>query len=145
MTGFNLYNLIVNSVPSNRKVRTQKWDTTQKVTMEAAVESLDKPSCAVETTIKIIGGRWKVLILRELLTGVKRFAQLQRALPGITQKMLTQQLRELEQDGIIHRQVYPQVPPKVEYSLTPLGTTLQPVLNAMHQWGMQYLNPKFEP
>ncbi|MBD2312596.1 helix-turn-helix transcriptional regulator [Desertifilum sp. FACHB-1129] len=106
--------------------------------MEAQQEIIAKPSCAVETTIQVIGGRWKVLILRELFSGVKRFAQLQRALPGITQKMLTQQLRELEGDGIVHRQVYPQVPPKVEYSLTPLGETLKPVLDAMHTWGVQF-------
>ncbi|MCU0526448.1 MAG: winged helix-turn-helix transcriptional regulator [Elainella sp. Prado103] len=87
----------------------------------------------------MIGGRWKVLILRELLSGVKRFNQLHRALQGITQKMLTQQLRELEDDGIIHREVYLQVPPKVEYSLTATGETLKPILEAMHQWGATYL------
>ncbi len=97
-----------------------------------------KLTCAVETTLKIIGGRWKVLILRELLVGIQRFNQLHRSLPGITQKMLTQQLRELEEDGIIHRQVYPQVPPKVEYSLTPLGESLNPVLEAMHEWGLKH-------
>lgn len=107
--------------------------------MEAQQAISYKPSCAVETTIQVIGGRWKVLILRELFTGVKRFAQLHRALPGITQKMLSQQLRELERDGIIHREVYPQVPPKVEYSLTPLGETLSPVLDAMHHWGIEYI------
>ena len=95
-------------------------------------------TCAVETTLKIIGGRWKVLILRELLVGTQRFNQLHRSLPGITQKMLTQQLRELEEDGIILRQVYPQVPPKVEYSLTPLGESLDPVLQAMHEWGIKH-------
>lgn len=94
-------------------------------------------SCAVETTLEIIGGRWKVLILRELFSGTKRFSELQRLLAGITQKMLTQQLRELEQDGLVHRQVYPVVPPKVEYSLTDLGQTLQPVLKAMHEWGLK--------
>ncbi|MEA5418101.1 helix-turn-helix domain-containing protein [Spirulina sp. CCNP1310] len=94
--------------------------------------------CAVERTLQVIGGRWKVLILRELFQGVQRFGQLQRALTGITQKMLTQQLRELEADGIVHRQVYPQVPPKVEYSLTPLGESLQPILDVMHQWGSQH-------
>lgn len=97
-----------------------------------------KLTCAVETTLKVIGGRWKVLILRELLVGMQRFNQLHRSLPGITQKMLTQQLRELEEDGIIHRQVYPQVPPKVEYSLTPLGASLNPVLEAMHEWGLKH-------
>lgn len=96
-------------------------------------------TCAVETTLGIIGGRWKVLILRELLDGVKRFNQLHRSLHGITQKMLTQQLRELEEARIIHREVYLQVPPKVEYSLTEMGRTLKPVLEAMHDWGIQYL------
>jgi DNA-binding HxlR family transcriptional regulator len=107
-------------------------------------------TCAVETTLKILGGRWKVLILRELLVGTQRFNQLHRSLPGITQKMLTQQLRELEEDGIIRRQVYPQVPPKVEYSLTPLGESLDPVLQAMHEWGVKHpiakkLNELIEP
>lgn len=95
-------------------------------------------TCAVETTLGIISGRWKVLIIRELLVGTQRFNQLHRSLPGITQKMLTQQLRELEEDGIILRQVYPQVPPKVEYSLTPLGESLDPVLQAMHEWGVKH-------
>jgi DNA-binding HxlR family transcriptional regulator len=101
---------------------------------------LDRPTCAVEQTLKVIGGRWKVLILRELFSGVKRFNQLQRSLHGITQKMLTQQLREMEADGLIHRQVYAQVPPKVEYSLTPLGESLKPVLEAMHDWGKNFKN-----
>jgi DNA-binding HxlR family transcriptional regulator len=95
-------------------------------------------SCAVETTLNIIDGRWKVLILRELFAGTMRFAQLRRALQGVTQKMLTQQLRELEADGIVHRQVYPEVPPRVEYSLTPLGESLWSVLEAMHNWGLHY-------
>ncbi len=95
-------------------------------------------SCPVETTLKIIGGRWKVLILRELFVGIKRFNELQRSLPGITQKMLTQQLREMEKDGIIARQVYPVIPPKVEYSLTSLGETLKPLLEEMHNWGLYY-------
>ena len=99
-------------------------------------------SCAVETTLDILGGRWKVLIIRELLTGVRRFNELQQSLPGITQKMLTQQLREMESDGIIHREIYPQVPPKVEYSLTPLGETLRPLLQAMHDWGVTYAQLK---
>jgi DNA-binding HxlR family transcriptional regulator len=74
------------------------------------------------------------------MAGVKRFGQLQRSLPGITQKMLTQQLRELEEDGIIHREIYPQIPPKVEYSLTPLGESLKPILYAMHEWAIQHLH-----
>lgn len=100
-------------------------------------QPLEKPTCPVETALKVIGGRWKVLILRELFQGVKRFGELHRAMHGITQKMLTQQLREMEQDGIVYRQVYLQVPPKVEYSLTPLGQSLKPVLNSIHEWGVQ--------
>ncbi|MBD2385038.1 winged helix-turn-helix transcriptional regulator [Cylindrospermum sp. FACHB-282] len=104
---------------------------------EAKIDS--RPTCGVETTLKVIGGRWKVLIIRELISGVKRFGELQRSLSGITQKMLTQQLREMEEDGIIHREVYPQIPPKVEYSLTPLGESLKPILYAMHEWAVQHL------
>lgn len=107
--------------------------------MEVQTESKKQVGCPVETTLDVIGGRWKVLILQELFKGVRRFGELHRLLKGITQKMLTQQLRELERDGIIHREVYPEIPPKVEYSLTPLGKTLQPILDAMHQWGMSYL------
>src|SRR6516164_6675488 len=91
--------------------------------------------CPAEITLAVIGGRWKVLILYQLFQGVKRFSELSRALDGITQKMLTQQLREMERDGIVRRTVYPQVPPKVEYSLTPRGQTLRPVVNAMCRWG----------
>jgi DNA-binding HxlR family transcriptional regulator len=101
-----------------------------------------KISCTVETTLKVIAGRWKVLILRELSDEVRRFGELERNLVGITHKMLAQQLKELEADGIIHRQVYAQVPPKVEYSLTELGATLQPVLEAMHNWGIHYLQTR---
>ncbi|MBC6422190.1 MAG: winged helix-turn-helix transcriptional regulator [Hormoscilla sp. SP5CHS1] len=81
--------------------------------------------------------------LRELFDGVKRFGQLHRALTGITQKMLTQQLRELEQDAIIHREVYPQVPPKMEYSLTLLGKTLEPIIYAMHDWGLPFRKNRY--
>jgi DNA-binding HxlR family transcriptional regulator len=108
--------------------------------MEAKAVSTERANCPVERTLEVIGGRWKVLILRELFPGVKRFGQLHRALHGITQKMLTQQLRELEEDGIIHREVYLQVPPKVEYSLTPLGESLKPIIDAMHEWGIRHLN-----
>jgi DNA-binding HxlR family transcriptional regulator len=94
--------------------------------------------CPAETTLDIIGGRWKVLILWQLFQGEKRFSELFRALQGITQKMLTQQLRELEKDGIVHRQVYAQIPPKVEYSLTPLGNSLRPVVDAMCEWGLKH-------
>ncbi len=95
--------------------------------------------CPVEATVSVINGKWKLLIIRELLKGPRRFSQIQRSIPGITQKMLTKQLRELERDGLIKRKVYPQVPPKVEYSLTPLGESLKEVLEAMHRWGEMYI------
>lgn len=107
--------------------------------IDSATTQSERLTCSVETTLHIIGGRWKVLILRELLDGVKRFNELHRALHGITQKMLTQQLREMERDGIVHREVYLQVPPKVEYSLTAIGQTLRPILEVMHDWGVRYL------
>ncbi|MBD2691720.1 winged helix-turn-helix transcriptional regulator [Anabaena catenula] len=107
---------------------------------EAENYSLSRPTCEVESTIKVIGGRWKVLIIRELISGEKRFGELQRGLPGITQKMLTQQLREMEEDGIVHREIYAQIPPKVEYSLTPIGESLKPILYAMHEWASQNLS-----
>ncbi len=94
-------------------------------------------TCPAEVTLAVIGGRWKVLILYHLFGGVKRFSELQRALPGVTQKMLTQQLREMERDGIVSRTVYPQVPPRVEYALTERGRTLQPVVRAMCRWGVK--------
>lgn len=108
--------------------------------MESQFKSSTRLTCAIETTIKVIGGRWKVLILRELSSGVKRFGELQRAISGVTQKMLTQQLREMEHDGLIERVVYVQVPPKVECSLTPTGESLEPVLTAMHDWAIQYMD-----
>ena len=108
--------------------------------MKAEAENHSRLTCEVETTLRVIGGRWKVLIIRELMGGVKRFGELQRALGGITQKMLTQQLREMEHDGIIHREVYLQVPPKVEYSLTPLGESLKPIIDSMHEWAVRHLD-----
>jgi DNA-binding HxlR family transcriptional regulator len=111
---------------------------TEPLTTKIPIE-LERSSCAVEQTLKVIGGRWKVLILRELFLGVRRFNELQRSLQGVTQKMLTQQLREMEADGLLDRKVYPQIPPKVEYSLTPLGESLKPILEAMHDWGEQFL------
>ena len=97
-----------------------------------------KTRCPAEITVNIIGGRWKLLILYHLFQGVKRFSELQRSVSGITQKMLTQQLREMERDGLVHREIYPQVPPKVEYSLTPLGESLRSVVDAMSHWGKMF-------
>ena len=92
-------------------------------------------TCPAELTTKLIAGRWKIVILWYLFQDVKRFSELRRALTGVTQNVLTQQLREMERDGIIARKVFAQVPPKVEYSVTPLGLSLRPVVEAMHQWG----------
>ncbi|MCC5848216.1 MAG: helix-turn-helix transcriptional regulator [Verrucomicrobia bacterium] len=94
--------------------------------------------CQVELTLKLIGGRWKVLIIQQLLQGTKRFNALQRSLSTISHKSLTQQLRELERDGLVSRKVYPQVPPKVEYRLTELGKSLAPILYAMHDWANEH-------
>src|SRR5262245_20022725 len=95
-------------------------------------------SCPVETTLQVIGGRWKVLVLHHLLDGTMRFGALTRALRGISARTLNKQLRELEADGIITRKVYQQIPPMVEYSVTPKGKKLKPVLLAMHAWGESY-------
>ncbi len=95
--------------------------------------------CTVSVTLAIIGGKWKSLILWHLSFKTLRFSQLQRRLAKVTQKMLTQQLRELEADGLIHREVYAEVPPRVEYSLTELGESVVPILQQMYQWGKDYL------
>lgn len=95
--------------------------------------------CPVEVTLEIIGGKWKAVILWHLTFKTLRFSQLQRRLPGVTQKMLTQQLRELEHHRLISRKVYAEVPPRVEYSLTASGRTLQPLLRQMRDWGNDYL------
>ncbi len=96
--------------------------------------------CSMELTIKVIGGKWKPIILHHLgKNGTHRFGEFRKAIPNITQKMLTQQLRELEADGVVHREVYPQVPPKVEYSLTDLGTSVMPVIKILTDWGESYI------
>lgn len=101
-------------------------------------------SCPVEITLKLIGNKWKILILRDLFEDKKRFSQLKKSLTSISQKVLTENLRELEKDGIIIRKIYPEVPPKVEYSLTSLGETLKPILDSMYIWGEKYKNNKLE-
>ncbi|MCC6953552.1 MAG: helix-turn-helix transcriptional regulator [Deltaproteobacteria bacterium] len=95
-------------------------------------------SCDVETTLRIIGGKWKVLVIYFLQDGTKRFNQLHQSLGGISHRTLVKQLRELERDGIVSRKVYLQIPPKVEYSLTKVGHQLKPVLEAMHIWGERF-------
>ncbi len=98
----------------------------------------DFEGCPVETTLDIIGGKWKGILLYHLIDGKKRFNEFRKLYPKITQRMLTLQLRELERDGVIHREVYKQVPPKVEYSLTEFGRTLEPVILHMKDWGEKY-------
>jgi DNA-binding HxlR family transcriptional regulator len=95
--------------------------------------------CPVEACLEVIGGKWKAVILFHLLGGTKRFNQLRRLLPKVTQRMLTRQLRELEQDGLVEREIYPEVPPKVEYSLSEFGRTVEPILRMLQQWGTVYL------
>jgi DNA-binding HxlR family transcriptional regulator len=92
-------------------------------------------ACPVTFTVDVIGGKWKSLILFHLMAGTKRFNELRRLMPEVTQRMLTLQLRELETDRVIHREIYREVPPKVEYSLTELGNTLVPLISAMREWG----------
>jgi DNA-binding HxlR family transcriptional regulator len=101
-------------------------------------------NCPAEFTLALIGGRWKIPIVFHLLAGRQRFSELSRSLKGVTQKMLTQQLREMERHGLVERKIFPQVPPKVEYSLTVLGASLRPVVEAMCQWGVVH-GAKGEP
>ncbi len=98
--------------------------------------------CPVAVTLKVIGGKWKPVILFYLNEKERRFSELGRNLQGITQKMLTKQLREMEADGLVKRKVYPEVPPKVEYSITAYGKTLKPILNSMCKWGKEHQKRK---
>lgn len=101
-------------------------------------------ACSVKTALDVLGGKWKGIIVFQLFSGTKRFNELYRSFPGITHHVLTLQLRELEEDGVIHRRVYPEVPPKVEYSLTPFGQSLQPILLLMREWGEEYRETRTE-
>lgn len=98
----------------------------------------DLPACPVETTLTLIGDKWKVLILRDLMPGTKRFGELKKSVGNVSQKVLTAQLRAMEESGLIHREVYAEVPPRVEYSLTELGKSLKPILDSMWNWGEEY-------
>jgi DNA-binding HxlR family transcriptional regulator len=95
--------------------------------------------CPLELTLSVISGKWKTLILHNLISGTKRFNELNKLIPKVTQRMLTMQLRELEADGIVHREVYAVVPPKTEYSLTEVGNSLCPVFEAMNKWGSEVM------
>ena len=96
------------------------------------------PACPVETTLTLISDKWKVLILRDLLPGTKRFGELKKSIGHVSQKVLTAQLRQMEQSGLVNRKVYAEVPPKDEYSLTDVGNSLKPILDAMWTWGEEY-------
>lgn len=97
----------------------------------------DEKNC-VQNTLKIIGSKWTVLILRELCHGTKRFGELSKSLPGISSKTLSQRLKQLEQDKIVSKKVYAEIPPRVEYFLTPKGTSLRTIIISMHEWGQKY-------
>ena len=100
--------------------------------------SKELPACPVEITLQLISSKWAVLIIRDLTTGTKRFGELKKSLKNITQKVLTSNLKEMEKNGLIIRKVYPEVPPRVEYSLTETGRSLQPILDSMFDWGNNY-------
>ena len=102
------------------------------------MEKQQLPACPVETTLTLISDKWKVLILRDLLPGTKRFGELKKSIGHVSQKVLTAQLRQMEQSGLLTRTVYPEVPPRVEHSLTELGYSLKPILDAMSTWGENY-------
>ena len=103
-----------------------------------ACDPAELPACPVETTAQLIGSKWRLLIMRDLLDGTKRFGELKRSLGSISQKVLTSNLREMEERGLVERRVYPEVPPRVEYTLTDLGRSLKPILDAMREWGEEY-------
>jgi DNA-binding HxlR family transcriptional regulator len=98
----------------------------------------DLPACPVATTVGLIGNKWKILILRDVLGGAKRFGELRKSLEGISQKVLTDNLRAMEEDGLLIRTVFPEVPPRVEYSLSELGETMRPIIGQMEEWGRGY-------
>ena len=98
------------------------------------------PECPVATTVSLIGSKWKLLIMRNLMMRPWRFNELKKSLEGISQKVLTDSLRSMEEDGLITRTVYPEVPPRVEYALSDLGETMRPILDAMQEWGTNYKN-----
>ena len=106
--------------------------------------SKNLPACPVEVTLMLISDRWKVLILRDLLSGTKRFGELKKSIGSISQKVLTSNLRSMEEYALLTRKVYAEVPPRVEYTLTELGESLRPILCAMQQWGLEYQEMQFK-
>ncbi len=110
----------------------------EDVRTSATVPARELPDCPVETTLMLIGDKWKVLILRDLMPGTKRFGELKKSIGHVSQKVLTAQLRDMEASGLLSRKVYAEVPPRVEYTLTELGYSLKPILDAMWHWGEEY-------
>ena len=106
--------------------------------MNEASAKKELPACPVETTLTLIGDKWKVLILRDLMPGTKRFGELKKSVGNVSQKVLTAQLRAMEENELVHREVYAEVPPRVEYSLTELGKSLKPILDSMWTWAEDY-------
>ena len=104
------------------------------------IKKEEMPECPVETTISLIGGKWKLLIMRNLLSRSWRFNELKKDLKGISQNVLTYNLRSMEKDRIIIRKIYPEIPPKVEYGLTKLGKSMKPIIKSMEKWGIEYKN-----
>ncbi len=102
------------------------------------INKAELPPCPVETTLTLIGNKWKVLIIRDLLNGTKRFGELKKSVTGISQKVLTANLRDMENNGLLTRKIFPEVPPKVEYTLSELGYSLSPILDVLAQWGTDF-------
>ena len=102
------------------------------------IKKSELPACPVETTLMLIGDKWKVLIIRDLISGTKRFGELKKSVSGISQKVLTSNLRDMEENGLLTRKVFPEVPPRVEYTLTDLGHSMRPILDAMAEWGTAF-------
>ena len=127
----NPYGIIINKV-------SQRNFALEAITMSEQKNAKNLPACPVETTLTLIGDKWKVLILRDLLPGTKRFGELKKSIGNVSQKVLTAQLRAMEESGLLTRKVYAEVPPRVEYTLTELGYSLKPILDAMRNWGEEY-------
>lgn len=123
---------------SNRKVTEPSAASEEQENGRGTASNAALPACPVETTLKIIGGKWNVLILRDLIDGTKRFGELKRSVGNVSQKVLTAALRELEANGLIERTVFAEVPPRVEYAATELGRSLRPVLDALRVWGERF-------
>ena len=121
------------AAPEDAGIFLKPWEGA--IAMQAPKEL---PACPVETTLMLIGDKWKVLILRDLVPGTKRFGKLKKSIGSVSQKVLTAQLRDMEESGLVNRTVYAEVPPRVEYSLIDLGRSLKPILDAMRNWGEGY-------